>query len=39
VGVSLWLYQVVRNGDLQNHPRPRIALDQICRHPIPVTLH
>ncbi len=37
--VSLWLYRVVRNPDMLNHPPPRPAPDQLSRRPLPIDLH
>jgi hypothetical protein len=38
-GISLWLYQVVRNADLLNHPPVRPAPDRILRHALPIDLY
>lgn len=37
--VSLWLYQVERNAELLNQPRPRPAPDLHGHRPFPVNLH
>lgn len=39
LGVSLWLYRVVRNGHLLNHPPGRDAANRRLRHPLPVDLY
>lgn len=39
LGVSLWLYRVVRNGDLLNQPPERPQPNQLARRPLPLTLH
>jgi Pvc16 N-terminal domain len=39
VGVSLWLYRVVRNGDMLNQPPERPQPNQLARRPLPLTLH
>jgi len=38
-GISLWLYRIVRDGDLLNHPPPRPAPDQRSRHALPILLY
>jgi Pvc16 N-terminal domain len=38
-GVSLWLYQVVRDEDLLNMPPQRTSSTQYARTPLPVRLH
>src|SRR4051794_26256000 len=38
-GVSLWLYRIVRNPDLLNHPPARPTADQIARHALPIDLY
>lgn len=38
-GVSLWLYRVVRNGDLLNYPPRRPTPAQQSRQPLPIDLH
>lgn len=37
--VSLWLYRVARNGDLQNRPPDRDGAGRLMRQPIPLDLH
>jgi hypothetical protein len=39
LGISLWLYQVVRNADLLNHPPQRPAPDRILRRALPIDLY
>ena len=39
LGISLWLYQVVRNADLLNHPPQRPAPDRILRRALPIELY
>ncbi len=39
LGVSLWLYRVVRNSDLLNQPPERPQPNQLARRPLPLTLH
>jgi hypothetical protein len=38
-GVSLWLYRVMRNGDLQNHPPTRVSSNQLAVQPLPLDLY
>jgi hypothetical protein len=38
-GISLWLYQVVRNGHTLNQAPQRITPDQSLQHPLPVNLY
>lgn len=38
-GLSVWLYRIVRDEDRLNQPRPRTALDQERRRPLPLRLH
>lgn len=37
--VSLWLYRVVRNGDVLNHPPGRVSPTQLLRRPMPLDLY
>jgi Pvc16 N-terminal domain len=37
--VSVWLYRVIRDGDLLNAPPQRIAVNQHLTQPLPLTLH
>jgi hypothetical protein len=39
LGVSLWLYQVTRDPDLQNHPPQRVSSFQTRNQPLPLYLH
>src|SRR5215472_17012620 len=39
VGVSLWLYRLIRDEQTLNRPLQRIAPDRIRRQPLPVRLH
>lgn len=38
-GISLWLYRVARNGDLQNAPPRFVPPNQITRHALPLDMH
>jgi hypothetical protein len=38
-GVSLWLYRVMRDGDMLNHPARRIAPNQLAHQSLPLHLH
>jgi Pvc16 N-terminal domain len=39
VGVSVWLYRVVRNADMLNNPPERPAPNQLAHRALPLTLH
>lgn len=39
LGISLWLYQVVRNADLLNRPAQRPAHDRLLRRALPIDLY
>lgn len=39
IGVSIWLYRVVRNEFLLNRPPPRVSADRVPHPGIPVNLH
>src|SRR5579871_6521539 len=38
-GISLWLYRVMRNGDLVNQPPARPSPNQVARQPLPIDLY
>jgi hypothetical protein len=37
--VSVWLYRVIRDGDLLNAPPHRVAFNQQLNQPLPLNLH
>ena len=39
LGVSLWLYRVVRNGDMLNQAPERPQPNHLAHRPLPLTLH
>jgi len=38
-GLSVWLYRIVRDEQLLNHPPRRISLDRVQSRPLPLRLH
>lgn len=39
IGLSMWLYRLIRDEQTLNRPPRRIAVDQIRRQPLPVRAH